>query len=243
MRRPPTGTGAAVAVVVLGIAVLVGLAVASGVGAPRASAAPSEAGTASGSPATPSATAAASLPALPGDSYLPAPSGASLPPLPSSWAGVQPVATRIVIAALAIDLPVVEQESGYPLCNVAMYWRDLGQPGEGRATYLYAHARTGMFGAIYDLVHAGHSAQLLGLEVDVYTSDDRRFRYTVTEVRTHQTSMADAVAATTEQLWLQTSEGPAGTVGKTQVIAELHAPVEQAVHSDAHPVPSPVVCG
>jgi hypothetical protein len=241
VRRPPTGPGAAVAVIVLGIAVLVGVAVASGVGAPGTTAARS---TAAAAPAgTPSATAAGSLPPLPGDSYLPTPSGASLPPLLSPSAGAPPVATRIVIAALGIDLPVVEQESGYPLCNVAMYWRDLGQPGEGRATYVYAHARTGMFGAIYDLVHAGRSAQLLGLEVDVYTSDDRLFRYTVTEVRTHQTSMADAVAATSEQLWLQTSEGPAGTVGKTQVIAALHAPVEQAVHSDAHPVPSPVVCG
>src|SRR5215467_5479529 len=55
------------------------------------------------------------------------------------------VASRVVIPALNVDLPVVKGNDGYPLCNVAMYLhtantaaRDaFGQPGEGRATYLY----------------------------------------------------------------------------------------------------------
>jgi len=61
------------------------------------------------------------------------------------------VATRVVVAALGIDLPVVRQpDPDYPACDVAMYHEALGQPGQGRATYLYAHARTGMFLPILD---------------------------------------------------------------------------------------------
>ena len=41
------------------------------------------------------------------------------------------VATRVRIAALDIDLPVVKGPSGYPYCNVAMYLTDLHQPGQG----------------------------------------------------------------------------------------------------------------
>ena len=58
------------------------------------------------------------------------------------------VATRDGGPALRIDLPVVRGNDEYPLCNVAMYFEELGQPGEDRATYLYAHARDGMFGPI-----------------------------------------------------------------------------------------------
>ena len=62
-------------------------------------------------------------------------------------------ATRVVIPALNIDLPIVGGPNGYPFCNVAMYIDglgkplvDLGQPGRNIATYLFAHARDGMFG-------------------------------------------------------------------------------------------------
>ena len=72
------------------------------------------------------------------------------------------VATRVVVPALSIDLPVIKGNDGYPCCNVAMYLHTansaakdaFGQPGEGRATYLYAHARDGMFGPIYELAIA-----------------------------------------------------------------------------------------
>ena len=58
------------------------------------------------------------------------------------------VATRVVIPKLQIDLPVMLQTANYgefPLCDVALYQPLLGQPGQGRATYIYAHARDGMF--------------------------------------------------------------------------------------------------
>ncbi len=175
-------------------------------------------------------------------------SGASASPEESASPGAtaatdRAVATRVVIPALKIDLPVVPGPNAYPLCNVAMYITELGQPGEGRATYLYAHARDGMFGPIYELATVHHNAKkMLGMIVQVYTSDDRLYLYEITDYRLHQLSLDAAQAATSEQLWLQTSEGPKGTPGKTQVIATLLS-VGDADPADAHPKPKPVVCG
>ncbi len=164
------------------------------------------------------------------------------------------VATRVVVPALNIDLPVVKGNDGYPLCNVAMYLhtanteaRDaFGQPGEGRATYLYAHARDGMFGPIYEIAMVqGKPKRFLGMIVQVYTSDDKLYLYEITEYRLHavgNAALQDAINATTEQLWLQTSEGPKGTPGKTQLIAKPVS-VTAADPGDAKPRPRPVVCG
>lgn len=154
------------------------------------------------------------------------------------------MATRVVIRDLGIDLPVIDQPDAYdyPLCDVAMYLRDLGQPGFGGATYLYAHARTGMFLPILTASKIENGARMLGLTVEVYTSDDQRFVYQITEVRRHQLYLDDAVAATTEQVWLQTSEGPKGTRPKTQVVAQFVSS-GPADHEAAHPVAKPRVCG
>lgn len=176
----------------------------------------------------------------------------TLPPLESGGlataspsAPADRVATRVRIAALGIDLPVVAPPAGdnaYPYCNVAMYLPDLGQPGQGRATYLYAHARTGMFLPLLTASEVENGKSMLGMVVEVWTSDDQRFLYDITEVRRHQTTLSDAANATTEQLWLQTSEGPHGTIPKLQVVAEPLSQ-EAADPADAHPVPKPVVCG
>ena len=155
------------------------------------------------------------------------------------------VATRVRIAALKIDLPVVAPPPGadtYPLCNVAMYLSDFGQPGQGRATYLFAHARTGMFLPLLDASLVQNGKSMLGMVVEVWTSDNQRFLYDITEVRRHQTDLTDAANATSEQLWLQTSEGPKGTPGKLQLVAEPLSQ-EAADPADAHPVAKPVVCG
>jgi hypothetical protein len=158
------------------------------------------------------------------------------------------VASRVVIEALGIDLPVIKPRGGsatYPQCNVAMYIKELSQPGSGRATYIYAHARDGMFGPIYEraiLKRHGGPKSMLGMAVEVYTSDDLLFLYEVTDVRLHQLNLDTAVHATSEQLWLQTSEGPKGTPGKTQLLAEPIA-VVAADHATANPTPHPVTCG
>lgn len=150
------------------------------------------------------------------------------------------VATRVRIKDLDIDLPVIKGDAGYPDCNVAMYLShpDLAQPGFGQATYLYAHARDGMF---LPLLRT-KSFDQRGKVVEVWTSDDFVYTYRITEVRRAQTTLDDALSATSEVLWLQTSEGPRGTVGKTQVIAEPVG-VAPADHAAAHPTPRPVDCG
>ena len=180
----------------------------------------------------------------------------TLPPLgsaqPATAAPTFPadrVATRVRIAALKIDLPVIKPPPGantYPLCDVAMYLQDsygaLGQPGEGKATYLYAHAREGMFLPILAASKISNGKKMLGMVVEVWTSDDQRFLYEITEVRRHQLDLQDALTATSEELWLQTSEGPKGTPGKTQVVAAFLSQ-EAADPAESHPTPKPVVCG
>jgi sortase (surface protein transpeptidase) len=184
-------------------------------------------------------TATVPLPTFPPVSVSPSPSP-SLSPI------VDRVATRVVVPALKIDLPVIKPAGGsgaYPQCDVAMYIQELHQPGQGGATYLYAHARTGMFGPIYNLAIVKKTPNVMvGKLVYVYTSDDKLFIYEITEVRVHQLDLNDALDATTEELWLQTSEGPKGTPGKTQVKAVLLI-VEDADHTEAHPLPRPVNCG
>jgi len=182
----------------------------------------------------------------------------SLPPIdgsapPSAGPGqaASRVATRVVIDQLGIDLPIIAQPNpSYPSCNVAMYYQDprLGQPGEGRSIYLYAHARTGMFGPLYERVtlHRDGGAQsLLGLLVDVYTSDDQRFVYTITAIRPSvkaDSHFLDApLAVKSETLWLQTSTGPNGSYPKLQVVG-LPLAVVPADHATAHPKAHPINC-
>ena len=176
---------------------------------------------------------------------LPPLASSGAPPTAGPTAPADRVATRVRVAALKIDLAVVAPPPGdnaYPYCNVAMYLKDLGQPGQGRATYIYAHARTGMFLPLLDASLVQNGKSMLGMVVEVWTSDNQRFLYDITEVRRHQTDLADAANATTEQLWLQTSEGPKGTPGKLQVIAEPLSQ-EAADPADSHPVAKPLVCG
>ena len=173
--------------------------------------------------------------AAPTTSASPSPSAS---PSASPSPGIDRVATRVRIAALDIDLPIVKGTNDYPLCDVAQYITALAQPGQGRATYLYGHAREGMF---LPLLRTPGKRQL-GMVVEVWTSDDQRFLYEITEVRRDQRDLDDAVNAMTEELWLQTSEGPRGTPGKTQVLA-MPLSVASADPADAQPKPKPVVCG
>jgi len=182
-------------------------------------------------------------------SYAPLPTIDTTITLPGASTGpeVQPtfpadrVATRIVIRRLGIDLPIMLQTANYgsyPLCDVALYIPSLGQPGESRATYIYAHAREGMFLPLLTASQHNDGARLLGMTVEVYTSDDWLFLYTITEVRRHTRNLDDAINTTTERLFMQTSEGPNGTIPKLQVVADYlsSAPADPvAAHPNAHP--------
>lgn len=181
------------------------------------------------------------LPTLPGVIVLP---GASSTPFVEPTFPPDRVATRVVVRRLGIDLPVMLQDDSYglfPLCDVAMYLPALGQPGQQRATYLYAHAREGMFLPLLEASQRNDGRRMLGMTVEVYTSDDWRFLYEITEVRRHTTDLNDAINTKTERLWLQTSEGPNGTVPKLQVVADFLT-AEIADPAEAHPEPRPRVC-
>jgi len=172
---------------------------------------------------------------LPGASLAP---GQSYPP--------DRVATRVVIPRLDIDLPIIlqqgDQYGDYPLCDVALYLPQFGQPGEGRATYIYAHAREGMFLPLLVASQVNDGARLIGDVVLVYTSDNFVFQYQIAEVHRHVTDLNDAFAATQDEVFLQTSEGPHGTVPKLQVVA-TYVSQQPANPTDAHPDAHPRQCG
>jgi hypothetical protein len=177
----------------------------------------------------------------PSPSLLPLPSlGPAASAAPSSSPTASRVATRVVVPALRIDLPVVrppDDPNHFPYCDVAEYLPQLSQPGYPGTTYLYAHARVGMFLPLLETP----DATLLGMLVQVYTSDDQVFLYEITEVLRHQTSLEAAFATTDEQVMLQTSEGPRGTIPKTMVVARPIS-VGPADHAAANPTPRPVAC-
>jgi hypothetical protein len=195
---------------------------------------------------------------LPSASASPSPSISLAPgvtPAPTPAATKHPSgrewATRVVVPALDIDLPVISGNDSYPYCNVAMYLSSsrkaaqdvFGQPGEGRATYIYAHARDHMFGPIYNLAMVDHTPnKMLGMVIQIYTSWNRLYLYEVRSVRLHITSLDNAMSRGKEEVWLQTSEGPHGTPGKTQVIGRFLS-VQDATKKDAQPKPKPIRCG
>ena len=116
------------------------------------------------------------------------PIGSPTPAPPTASPDPNRVATRVRIAALDIDLPVIKGPAGYPPCDVAMYLVDpasrrVGQPGQGRAIYLFAHARPGMFEPLLKT----KAPDQRGSVVEVWTSDDQLFLYEIVEVRRGQT--------------------------------------------------------
>ena len=184
----------------------------------------------------------------PGSTAGPSPVAESTPiPAPTSDTGG--VVTRIVIAALKIDLPVVTlPANGVHYCNVAMWWPypRFVQPGNPGSVYLLAHARAGMFLPLLEasLVNGGRS--LLGAKVQLYTSADWVFTYIVSQVRRHisssgTTRLSAPLAAADPELWLQTSEGATKASPLLQVVAKLMN-ARPADHASAHPSPKPTIC-
>jgi len=172
-------------------------------------------------------------------------------PAPTKKPSGRETATRVVVPAMGIDLPVIAGNDGYPYCNVAMYLTTaksakndvFGQPGEGRATYIYSHARDGMFGPIWEnAIRDRTPNKMLGMVIQVYTSWNRVYLYEVRAVRRHVTSLDNALSRGKEEVWLQTSEGPKGTPGKTQVIGRFLS-VEDSTKKESRPKAKPVSCG
>ena len=192
------------------------------------------------SPSPPASTAPSASPTL-----LPFPT-----PEPSAATSASPavarVATRVVVPALRIDLPVVRPPNDpnhFPYCNVAEYVPTLSQPGQKGTTYLYAHARDGMFLPLLLQSRVDNGSAMLGMLVQVYTSDDRVYLYEITRVLRHQSELYTRPA---EQVVLQTSEGPRkGVPGYTGLVMMVIAnPISSgpADHAAANPTARPVTC-
>src|SRR5271157_5345091 len=178
----------------------------------------------------------------------------SLPPVisvaPSAGTSVVPaIATRIRVQALDIDLPVVTSPPNevFPLCNAAEYLTlgaPLAYPGLPQSTYLYAHARTGMFLPLLTTSQIGDGASMIGMWAEVYTDNDQDHVYQITRVIRHVSgtaALSEAAGAKTDELWLQTSEGPYETSTKLQVVAEPIG-VLAASAADSHPTAKGNVC-
>ena len=194
----------------------------------------------------PSADPSGPVAQTPRPSLPPIPTGApSASATPSASAPAARVASRVVVPALRIDLPVVRPPNDpghFPYCDVAEYLPELSQPGSPGTTYLFAHAREGMF---LPLLRTA-DAKMVGMLVQVYTSDDQLFLYEITRVMRNQDSLDFAFAATREQLILQTSEGPragvAGYTGRVMMVVARPLSAGPADPKAANPVAKPLVC-
>ncbi|HEY6058675.1 MAG TPA: hypothetical protein VIV06_11620 [Candidatus Limnocylindrales bacterium] len=151
------------------------------------------------------------------------------------------VASRIAIASLGIDLPVVDPPNGYPLCDVAMYIRELSQPREAGVTLIYAHARAGMFLPLLERSRVNNGRSMLGMTVKVWTNDAVLSTYRIERVRRHVTTLDGVFDISAEQLWIQTSEGPRGTREKLMLVARRIESVPASIAA-SHPSAHPLAC-
>lgn len=148
-------------------------------------------------PSTPSTS-----PTAPTDDASPAPT----PPLvtPGRHRPIGP-GYRVQVPRLGIDLPMAEGDfardrENTPI-NVALHAPGSAHPGEAGNTYLYAHARVGMFLRLWE-ARPGDEVRVLG-------PDGRVLRYAIEEV--HPRVPPDDVNflwnTSDERLTLQTSTG------------------------------------
>ena len=128
------------------------------------------------------------------------PTATATPPIPDGY--------RIKIARLEIDLPIAEGDierdavRGETPENVALHLPGSAIPGDGSNTYIYAHARRGMFLSLWSARE--------GDEVMILTPSGRELRYVVSEVhpRVDPTDTSWVARTAGERLTLQTSTGP-----------------------------------
>ncbi|HEV8228462.1 MAG TPA: sortase [Candidatus Limnocylindria bacterium] len=141
----------------------------------------------------------------------PSPSAAVITAIPDGY--------RVQIPRLAIDLPITEGDLERDTTrqetpeNFAFHLPGTAIPGDGSNTYLYAHARRGMFLSLWNA--------RIGDEVWISTPDGRALRYVVSEVhpRVEPSDVSWAARSTAERLTLQTSTGPNPTDPRFVVVA------------------------
>jgi len=150
-------------------------------------------------PAVAEATASPT-PSQTGSAIASAPAATRAPAIPDGY--------RSKIPRLAIDLPIAEGDLERDAVrqetpeNVALHLPGTAIPGDGSNTYIYAHARRGMFLSLWSARE--------GDEVLVLTPSGRELRYVVSEVHPRVDPIDISWVAHTagERLTLQTSTGP-----------------------------------
>jgi LPXTG-site transpeptidase (sortase) family protein len=119
-----------------------------------------------------------------------------------------PPGYRVRIPRLAIDLPITEGDIERDTVRLetpndfAFHLPGTALPGDRSNTYIYAHARRGMFLSLWEARS--------GDEVVIVAPDARELRYVVREVhpRVEPHDLSWAQPTTSERLTLQTSTGP-----------------------------------
>ena len=153
-------------------------------------------------------------------SPTPSPTGSAVASVPTATPKPAiPDGYRIKIARLAIDLPIVEGDVERDAVrqetpeNVALHLPGTAIPGDGSNTYIYAHARAGMFLSLWNARD--------GDEVLIVTPDGRVLRYIVSEVhpRVDPNDVSWVARTSAERLTLQTSTGPNPSDPRFVVIA------------------------
>ena len=158
-------------------------------------------------PAQPASSPRATLAAL---TTSPAPSSLLSPTITPSPtpAPTIPPGYRIKIVRLSIDLPIAEGDLDRDTVrqetpeNFAFHLPGTAIPGDGSNSYIYAHARRGMFLSLWNTRE--------GDEVTIITPDAHELRYVVSEVhpRVDPSDVTWAARTSSERLTLQTSTGP-----------------------------------
>jgi len=120
---------------------------------------PGEPPTASPTPSASPIGAASPIAAVSPRPTLGRPTAAPVPPAPSPSAAANAgtriagtIAVRIEVPRLGIDLPIVEGDGVSAPEAAAAHYPGSAWPGAGSNTYLYAHAREGLFLSLWEAV-------------------------------------------------------------------------------------------
>lgn len=148
------------------------------------------------------------------------------PTASATAAGVRPIPDgyRVRVPRLRIDLPIKEGDIARDIDDqqtpehAAFHLPGTRIPGEGSNSYLYAHARAGMFLSLWDAKE--------GDEVVIVTPAGAQLAYVVSEVhpRIPPTDTKWVQPTPTERITLQTSTGPSPQDPRFVVIAVPKTP-------------------
>lgn len=151
---------------------------------------------------------------------LPAPSIAeAIRPAPTTAVPAPAAGVRVTIDRLGIDLPLLAGDTerdtvrGATPTGAAFLLPASLPPGAGGNSYIYAHARSGMFLSLWQV--------RLGDVVAIGSTDADRRRYVVTEIhpRVAPTDLRLTLPTPDERVTLQTSTGPRDADPRFVVVA------------------------